>query len=51
LSKKILKNDKKTINGWAMFDWANSAYALTIMVAVFPPYYEAITKGQTYLGD
>jgi len=34
-----------------MFDWANSAYALTIMVAVFPPYYEAITKGQTYLGD
>ena len=51
MSTAILKNDKKTINGWAMFDWANSAYALTIMVAVFPPYYEAITNGQTYLGD
>lgn len=48
--KQITKNDKRTINGWALFDWANSAYALTIMVAVFPPYYEAITKGQTFLG-
>ena len=51
MNTAILKNDKKTINGWALFDWANSAYALTIMVAVFPPYYEAITDGQTYLGD
>lgn len=50
MSTAIIKNDKRTIHGWALFDWANSAYALTIMVAVFPPFYEAITKGETYLG-
>ncbi len=50
MKKRPIKNDSKTINGWALFDWANSAYALTIMVAVFPPYYEALTNGQAFLG-
>ena len=36
-------NDKKTINGWAMFDWANSAFALVITAAIFPGYFTAIT--------
>ena len=39
----IQLNDKKVINGWAFFDWANSSYALTIAVALFPAYYEGIT--------
>jgi len=38
------KNDKKVINGWALFDWANSAYFLVISTAVFPIYYEAVTE-------
>ena len=32
-------NDKKIINAWAMFDWANSSYALVIAVAIFPLYF------------
>ncbi len=36
-------NDPKIINGWAMFDWANSAFALTIAVAIFPAFFEGIT--------
>lgn len=36
-------NDKKTINGWAIFDWANSAYALVISVAIFPIYFLSVT--------
>ncbi|MEM0994575.1 MAG: MFS transporter [Bacteroidota bacterium] len=36
-------NDKRIINAWAFFDWANSAYALTIAVAIFPAYYTAVT--------
>lgn len=36
------KNNPKTINGWAMFDWANSAYALVVSTAVFPPFYAAV---------
>jgi UMF1 family MFS transporter len=35
----VIKNDKKTINAWAMFDWANSAYALVIATAIFPVYF------------
>ena len=37
------QNDRKIVNGWAFFDWANSAYALVITVAVFPNYYIRIT--------
>ena len=37
--EKIVKNDKKVINAWAIFDWANSAYALVITTAVFPAYF------------
>ncbi len=40
---KALKNDPKIINGWALFDWANSAYALVITVAIFPGYFLAVT--------
>ncbi len=36
-------NDPKVINGWAMFDWANSAFSLTIAVAIFPAFFEAVT--------
>jgi UMF1 family MFS transporter len=34
---------KKTINAWAMYDWANSAYNLVITSTIFPAYYEAVT--------
>ncbi len=39
--------DKKLINGWAFYDWANSVYSLVISTAVFPLYYSAITEGET----
>ncbi|MDY0779412.1 MFS transporter [Tenacibaculum sp. IB213877] len=39
--------DKKLINGWAFYDWANSVYSLVISTAVFPLYYDAITEGKT----
>lgn len=38
---------KKVINGWAMFDWANSVYNLVITSTIFPAYYEAITAERT----
>lgn len=40
-------NEKKVINAWAFFDWANSAYALTITATIFPIYYETITSTAT----
>ena len=35
---------KKVINGWAMYDWANSVYNLVITSTIFPAYYEAVAK-------
>lgn len=34
-----------------MYDWANSAYALTITSAIFPGFYEAITSDKNASGD
>jgi UMF1 family MFS transporter len=34
---------RKVINGWAMYDWANSVYNLVITSTIFPAYFEAIT--------
>jgi MFS transporter, UMF1 family len=42
-STPIVKNDKRTTTAWAFFDWANSAYALVITVAIFPAYFLAKT--------
>ncbi|MEI6949155.1 MFS transporter [Paraflavisolibacter sp. H34] len=37
---------KKIVTGWAMYDWANSAYSLIITSAIFPAYYTAIAPQQ-----
>jgi UMF1 family MFS transporter len=47
---------KKVVNGWAMYDWANSVYNLVITTTFFPAYYAAVTSlsnfpdGITFLG-
>lgn len=35
---------KKVINGWAMYDWANSVYNLVITTTFFPIYFTESTK-------
>ena len=45
---KLIRGNKKIINGWAMYDWANSVYSLTITTAVFPLYYLAITSNDDH---
>jgi UMF1 family MFS transporter len=35
---------KKVINGWAMYDWANSVYNLVITTTFFPIYFTSATK-------
>ncbi|MDX1830244.1 MAG: MFS transporter [Lutibacter sp.] len=39
----LQKGDKKLINAWAFYDWANSVYSLVISTAVFPIYYSNLT--------
>lgn len=44
------KNDKKVIQSWAFFDWANSSYNLVITSTIFPAYYTIITTTSAH-GD
>lgn len=37
--EKLQKGDKKLLNAWAFFDWANSVYTLTIASSIFPLFY------------
>lgn len=37
-------NNPKIIRAWTMYDWANSVFSLSIATAIFPPYYEAMSK-------
>ncbi len=44
-------DNPKTIRAWAFFDWANSSYALVIVVAIFPAYFLGATEeNMTFLG-
>lgn len=42
--KQFIKGDKKTLNAWAFYDWANSVYALVISSSIFPLYYGALFR-------
>lgn len=39
-----LKGEKKLLNAWAFYDWANSVYSLVISSAVFPIFYGALFR-------
>ncbi|MCW5913393.1 MAG: MFS transporter [Chitinophagaceae bacterium] len=41
---------KKVINGWAMYDWANSVYNLVITTTFFPVYYTQMTDAAPFNG-
>jgi UMF1 family MFS transporter len=40
---------KNVITAWAMYDWANSSYALIITSAIFPTYYTAIIPEHVFI--
>jgi MFS transporter, UMF1 family len=42
--QSIVKGDKHIVRGWVMYDWANSVYQLTIASAIFPIYYNTVTR-------
>ena len=42
----MVKNDRKTIFGWCMYDWANSAYITTVVAALLPNYFARVIVGE-----
>ncbi len=43
----IKKGDPKVVRAWVMYDWSNSVYQLTIASAIFPIYYNTVTRHGT----
>ena len=41
---QLKKGDKRLINAWTFYDWANSSYPLVITTAIFPIFYEKVTS-------
>lgn len=39
--------NRKVVNGWAMYDWANSVYNLVITTTFFPIYYLGVAKARS----
>lgn len=46
-----MQSSKRVTNGWAMYDWANSAYNLVITTTMFPAYYDAVTSVKDASGN
>lgn len=42
--KTYIKGEKKVLNAWAFYDWANSVYALVISSSIFPLFYGALFR-------
>ncbi|MEH0154879.1 MFS transporter [Limibacter armeniacum] len=43
-------NNKKVLNAWCSYDWANSVYSLVITSTIFPIYYNVSTR-EAFNGD
>ena len=50
MSKRIfIKGDKKVLNAWAFYDWANSVYPLVISTSIFPIFYGELFLDSDYI--
>jgi UMF1 family MFS transporter len=43
--------DRPEIRAWAMYDWANSAFATTIITAIFPVYFTSVAAADLPAGE
>jgi MFS-type transporter involved in bile tolerance (Atg22 family) len=42
----VVGNDRE-ISGWAMYDWANSAFSTTVVTAFLGPFLAALIAGRS----
>jgi UMF1 family MFS transporter len=50
MSQYLPRGNKKLLNAWAFYDWANSVYSLVIATAIFPIFYLGMAK-EAYPND
>ena len=51
-SARVATAPRRTVVAWTLYDFANSAFAAIVVVAIFPPYYTDLVVGNAHgLGD
>src|SRR5437870_13582394 len=43
--------NRRELRAWAMYDWANSSFATTIVTAIFPVYFTAVAAAHLPPGE
>ncbi len=43
------ENLSRARTSWCLYDWANSAFAASVMVTLFPPYFRSLALGAGFL--
>ena len=43
--------NRRELRAWAMYDWANSSFATTIVTAIFPVYFTAVAAANLPPGE
>ena len=41
-----MQNNPREITGWAMYDWANSAFSVTVVTTFLGPYLASLAVAQ-----
>ncbi len=44
-TSRLRQNERSTVFGWCVYDWANSAYATTILAGLLPVYFADVVVG------
>lgn len=44
MAQNLPRGNKKLLNAWAFYDWANSVYSLVIASAIFPIFYSGLAE-------
>ena len=47
----IPRRDSRAARSWCLYDWANSAFATTVMAAMFPPFFRQLAIQAGFSGS
>ena len=51
MATEAMVNDRKEIFGWAMYDWANSAFSTTVGTVFLGPYVAGLARSAAEAAD
>jgi len=44
MTERPHRDERRAVRAWYLYDWANSAFACTVMAALYPPFFRSIAE-------